>query len=307
MPTIRYRERDNSAASAALVAVGALAGLAAGVLLAQRMGGISGVGARVRDRLDQARGRGRDTDQQQGPMGHDEPEYNDEPLESNGAATPPTTRGAAAPSSAPRGGAGGGSDEDGEALEERVLEAFRNDPVLSERAVDIGAIGRGIIELTGYVQADEESHNAVVLTRGVPGVVTVVNRLEVREDEERFDQAAAQYEAGDMPGGGAWEGQQMGIGRPRQGTSADPGRHSDPKGTLENRWLGEQASIRAAADDLSGIAERRRHDPGVRGDETGGAPIAPSGVPKGDHVADPASAEPFLREQTGRVDPNIKA
>lgn len=301
MPTIRYRERDNSAASAALVAVGALAGLAAGVLLAQRMGGISGVSARVRDRLDQARGRGRDTDQQQGPMGHDEPEYNDEPLES-GAAAPAAARGT--PGSAAR---GAGADDDGEALEERVLEAFRNDPVLSERAVDIGAIGRGIIELTGYVQAEDESHSAVVLTRGVPGVVTVVNRLEVREDEQRFEQAAAQYEAGDAPGGPMWEGQQMGIGRPRQGTSQDAGRHSDPKGTLENRWLGEQASIRAAADDLSGIAERRRHDPGIAGDETGGAPIAPTGVPKGDHVADPASAEPFLREQTGRVDPNLKA
>lgn len=318
MPTIRYRERDSSAASTALVAAGALAGLAVGVLLAQRMGGISGVGARVRDRFDSARGRDRG-EEPRGPMGHDEPEYGDEPLENSssmsnannnsGAGVPTASRTA---SGTPSGGAAGGvpstsgSDDDGEALEERVLEAFRNDPVLSERAVDIGAIGRGIIELTGFVQAEDESHNAVVLTRGVPGVVTVVNRLEVREDEQRFDQAAAQYEAGDAPGGAMWEGQQMGIGRPRQGTSQDPNRHADPRGTLENRWLGEQASIRAAADDLSGIAERRRHDPGIQGDETGGAPIAPTGVPKGDHVADPSSAEPFLREQTGRVDPNLR-
>ena len=316
MPTIRYRERDSSAASTAL------AGLAVGVLLAQRMGGISGVGSRVRDRFDAARGRGRD-DEPRGPMGHDEPEYGDEPLENSssmsnansnsGSGVPTASRGGSAGASAgaPAGGPAGtpntsGSDDDGEALEERVLEAFRNDPVLSERAVDIGAIGRGIIELTGFVQAEDESHNAVVLTRGVPGVVTVVNRLEVREDEQRFEQAAAQYEAGDAPGGAMWEGMQMGIGRPRQGTSQDGSRHADPKGTLENRWLGEQASIRAAADDLSGLAERRRHDPGIAGDETGGSPIAPSGVPKGDHVADPASAEPFLREQTGRVDPNLR-
>ncbi len=297
MSTIRYRDRESSATSAVLVAVGALAGIAAGVLLAQRMGGISGISARVRDRLADARGIGGDNDRR--PVGHDEPEYGDEPLENHGGRHAQSSGGA--PARAPQ------SDDDGEALEERVLEAFRNDPILSERAVDIGAVGRGIIELTGFVQADAESHNAVVLTRGVPGVVTVVNRLEVREDEARFEQNAAQYEAGDAPGGAMWEGMQMGIGRPRQGTSKDPGRHSDPKGTLENRWLGEQASIRAAADDLSGIAERRHHTPDIQGDETGGAPIAPSGVPKGDHVADPASAEPFLREQTGRIDPNLRA
>ncbi|GJG87744.1 hypothetical protein tb265_29250 [Gemmatimonadetes bacterium T265] len=296
MPTLRYRDRDNSAASAVFVAVGALAGLAAGVLLAQRMGGISGIGARVRDRLDGARGRGRDADDR--PMAHDQPEYDDEPLEANGGAA------------AARGGAGrgpGAQDDDGEALEERVLEAFRNDPVLSERAVDIGAVGRGIIELTGFVQAESEAHGAVVLTRGVPGVTTVVNRLEVREDEARYEQTAAQYEAGDAPGGAMWEGQQVGIGRPRQGTSNDAARHSDPKPTLENRWLGEQAAIRAAADDLEGLAERRQSAADLpSGDETGGSPIAPSGVPKGDHVADPASAAPFLRETTGRVDPNLR-
>ena len=33
--------------------------------------------------------------------------------------------------------------DDDETLEERVLEAFRNDPMLAERAVDIGAIGDG--------------------------------------------------------------------------------------------------------------------------------------------------------------------
>ena len=42
-------------------------------------------------------------------------------------------------------------------LEERVLEAFRNDPILSERAIDIGAIGEGIIELTGWVDTEDEA------------------------------------------------------------------------------------------------------------------------------------------------------
>jgi hypothetical protein len=42
MATIRYRDRESGAAGALYVAVGALAGLAAGVLLAQRYGGVSG-------------------------------------------------------------------------------------------------------------------------------------------------------------------------------------------------------------------------------------------------------------------------
>ena len=310
MPTTRYRDRDSSAASAVFIAVGALAGLAAGVLIAQRMGGISGISARVRDRLADARGQGRDGDN--GPMAHDQPEYDDEPLDaqasgSSTAARTTSTNAGANTAGRATGSADAGQDDDGEALEERVLEAFRNDPVLSERAVDIGAVGRGIIELTGFVQAEAEAHGAVVLTRGVPGVVTVVNRLEVREEEARFEQTAAQYEAGNVPGGAMWEGQQVGIGRPRQGTSNDLSRHADPKPTLENRWTGQQAAIRAAADDLEGIAERRQHaDLTIEGDETGGSPIAPSGVPKGDHVADPASAAPFLRETTGRVDPNLR-
>lgn len=302
MPTIRYRDRDSSAASAVFVAVGALAGLAAGVLIAQRMGGISGIGARVRDRLAEARGRGRDADDR--PMAHDQPEYDDEPLEANGAGTATAARGSAG---RPTNAANAQDDaDDGEALEERVLEAFRNDPVLSERAVDIGAVGPSIIELTGFVQAEDEAHHAVVLTRGVPGVVTVVNRLEVREEEARYEQTAAQYTSGDVQASAMWEGQQVGIGKPRQGTSNDVGRHADPKPTLEDRWLGQQAAIRAAADDLEGIAERRQHADVIEGDETGGSPIAPSGVPKADHVADPASAAPFLRETTGRVDPNLR-
>jgi hypothetical protein len=68
-------------------------------------------------------------------------------------------------------------------LEERVLEAFNNDPVLSERAVDIGAVGPGVIELTGWVYAPEEIEHAATLARGVPGVDSIVNQIMVRSEE----------------------------------------------------------------------------------------------------------------------------
>jgi hypothetical protein len=67
-------------------------------------------------------------------------------------------------------------------LEARVLETFRNDPILMDRPIDIGAIGTGIIELTGWVDVASEVRLATTLTRGTVGVHTVVNRLLVRGD-----------------------------------------------------------------------------------------------------------------------------
>jgi len=183
-------------------------------------------------------------------------------------------------------------DEDDEALEERVLEAFRNDPTLSERAIDIGAIGDGIIELTGWVREPDEATHAVTITRGVPGVETVVNRLDVR-----LAGAEGAAEIDDEPKaplqGGRWEGQQVGTGRRRQGNSSETDRHADPKPELEDRWLSKEKAIRDAAGDTEGIAERRssskRH---ARGDRTGGSPTAPTGVPKADHVVNPDEPAP---------------
>ena len=286
MATIRYRDRDSSASGALFVAVGALAGLAAGVLIAQRYGGLSGLSQRVRDRFgDALEDEGEEAAGVGGrPTGHDAPDYGDDEE------------------------ALGDDADEGEVLEERVLEAFRNDPILAERAIDIGAIGNGIIELTGWVHADDETHHAVTVTRGVPGVDTVVNRLTVREEEERYDERGRRYQAGDEETSPRWEGMGIGTGRPRQGTSDEPDRHADPKPILEERWQREQQALRAAADDIEGLAERRQSSAAeLPMDRDGGAPVAPSGVPKGDHVADPSSAEPVLREQTGRVSRDTRA
>ena len=188
-------------------------------------------------------------------------------------------------------------DEDDQELEERVLEAFRNDPTLSERAIDIGAIGDGIIELTGWVHEADEATHAVTITRGVPGVETVVNRLDVRlaGSEESMEEEIDDDPNAPLPGG-RWEGQQVGTGRRRQGNSWEPDRHADPKPELEDRWLGKDKALRDAAGDTEGLAERRRSTKKTpRGDRTGGSPISPSGVPKADHVADPDSAPDSMR------------
>ena len=141
-------------------------------------------------------------------------------------------------------------------------------------------------------EADEATH-AVTITRGVPGVETVVNRLDVRigggteEVDEIDDDPSAP-----LPGG-RWEGQQVGTGRRRQGNSSEADRHEDPKPELEDRWLSKDQAIRDAAGDIDGSVERRRSVKKTpRGDRTGGSPVAPTGVPKADHVAEPPPSAP---------------
>lgn len=272
MSPIRYRDEESSVASALYVALGALAGFAAGVVVAQQFGGISGITSRIRDRLGSVRNRASEDDEESQLSAHshdheydeyDDQEYDDAENEPADAT---------------------------EELEGRVLEAFRNDPVLSERAIDIGAIDEGIVELTGWVNADDEAQQAVVVTRGVPGVDTVVNRLSVHSEEDLYDELADRYDDGDPAlAAGHWEGQSVGTGRRRQGTSAELDRHEDPRVELEEKNLdriyldaNEEADIKAG--------RRKRSKPPRAGGRTDGSPVAPTGVPKGDHVADPMNA-----------------
>jgi hypothetical protein len=233
----RFRHRDDESSSTAIVVgalVGAVAGFAAGMLVAQRVGGFSGLKSKLRRR------RGTAEEPRVGAHGVAEDEDEFEDVEEDEVE-------------------GEGYDE---TLEERVLEAFRNDPILCERAIDIGSLNDGVIELAGWVEDDGESRHAVTEAR--------------------------------------WEGRQVGTGRRRQGTSAEMDRHADPKPELEDRWQDTDDAIRNAADDTTGIAERRtRAKRAVRGDRAGGSAVAPSGVPKGDHVANPLEVD----RSVARVEP----
>src|SRR6185503_5395156 len=107
MSPLRYRDDDSHTSGLLFLAAGAVLGLAAGLVVADRFGGFSALTSKLRERVGR--------------------QFDDDDIDENEVEI----------------------DEEDEALEERVLEAFRNDPVLAERAVDIGAIGDGIIELTG--------------------------------------------------------------------------------------------------------------------------------------------------------------
>ena len=267
MPYLRYYDDDESSLGGTVTSalLGAVAGFAVGMLVAQRVGGFSGLVESVRRR---GRADGDDAAAEAGPVVADDfseyDDYDDE-LEDEGVPN--------------------------EGLEERVLEAFRNDPILSERAIDIGGIGEETIELAGWVNSEEEAEHAVVLARGVPGVETVVNRIAVGDVEERIRDHARRVEEGDDAlTESRWEGRTIGTGRRRQGTSDEVDRHADPRVELEERWTAAEVEIEHAAEETTGIAERRASSKkSQKGDRTGGAPVAPTGVPKGDHVADPTA------------------
>ena len=222
----RYRFRDDESSSTPIV-LGALAGAVAGFLLgmvvSQEVGGLRGMKARLRRHAAPPRefaGAAEeegydDVDAAEGDEAEDEIEDDIDPE-----------------------------------IELSVLEAFRDDPVLCERAVDIGSLGAGIIELAGSVDTEKEAAHAVAIARAVPGVETVVNRLVIGDDEAARRAAARRFADGDPSLSEAhWEGNRVGTGRRRQGTSAEPDRHADPKVPLQERWAGTDRAIEQAADD----------------------------------------------------------
>jgi BON domain-containing protein len=270
MSPFRYRDDDRSTSSTVTsVLVGALAGFAVGVLVSKRIGGWSGLRARLRALTQDPAEAARHT-AEVGEFYDEEYEAEDDEIEEDG--------------------------ERDEELEDRVLEAFRNDPILCERAIDIGSLGPGIIELAGSVENEEEGQRAVTLARGVPGVDTVVNRIVIGAREESFDDAARRVAEGDPALTEAgWEGMRVGTGRRRQGTSAEPDRHADPAVPLEDRWLREDEAIRNAADDTDGIAERRDRSArrSRRGNRASGSPSSGT-ASKADQIAKPTDETPQM-------------
>jgi hypothetical protein len=257
MKRIRYQDDEPSIGGiAAGVTLGALAGFVVGIVVAQRVGGLSGLSSRNRERFESLPHRGDGAVSFANTERDEADEYDDEENEDDFD-----------------------SDAEGDsALEEGVLRAFRRDAVLSERAIDIGAIGEGIIELSGWVETQEEAEHAMAVTRTVPGIVTVVSRLFIGSDEQdSSDLDEDDLDDGAPLPGGRWEGQGVGMGRRRQGHSGEVDRHADPKPTLEDKWLDEEHALEEAAGPVEGIAERRGRK--KKSDKPASAEGGESGVP----------------------------
>jgi len=163
---IRYEEPESGGTLTSLV-IGAVAGFAVGMLVAQKSGGIAGITARVKDRWAELEESAVDDEESTNAEASHESDFGEEleedELEDDEALED------------------GGLDEDDAhaALEDDVLEAFQADSTLRERAIDISAVGDGLIELSGWVDTDDESHHAAAVARRVDGVESVVNRLAI--------------------------------------------------------------------------------------------------------------------------------
>jgi len=153
-------------------------------------------------------------------------------------------------------------------LEERVVDAFLEDPVLSHRPIEIAALADGIVELTGTVRTEHEADRAVHAAQRVPGVTTVLNRLDIdllrahlAETRRRFEAAAPELTETH------WYGIRVGTGRRRQGAETDPDRPDDRVG-LVSRALGVNRATEQTSEGTSKLA------PGVEGHTT--VPAAPT-------------------------------
>lgn len=255
MSPFRYRDDDSSTGTTiATVLLGAAAGFAVGMYVAQRVGGFSGLATRLKRGAQQAATSAERT------FDFSSDEYDEIQDETDGLEPGETHASSANEDDEDFNGMDDVSEGEGVPLiEERVLEAFNNDPILAERAIDIGSMGSGVIELAGWVDSDDEAEHAMTIARGVPGVDTVVNRLLVDDEEREIGETIRKFKDGDSAlNESGWEGQHVGTGKRRQGRSDEPDRHSDPKPKLEDRWLNEQEAVRNAADDVDLIAAERR-------------------------------------------------
>lgn len=124
-------------------------------------------------------------------------------------------------------------------LEDRVLDLFRADELLSERGIDVGAIGTGIIELSGSVRTPEEAHQAVEVARRAEGVNTVVNRMAIDSEARHADDVRRRFEQGDdVLRETQWQGRRSGMGASRQGEETEPARPDDAQ-PMRERALAE--------------------------------------------------------------------
>jgi hypothetical protein len=110
------------------------------------------------------------------------------------------------------------------ALEKRVIRALRGNRSTREQAIDVEALGAGVIELSGQVDTEELAREVVELVDSVPGVHAVFNRMDISSVENRLRDNRTRTSS---RGGTRWYGGSVGIGRRRQSPATDPARRDD--------------------------------------------------------------------------------
>ncbi|MFS8637521.1 MAG: BON domain-containing protein [Gemmatimonadota bacterium] len=153
-------------------------------------------------------------------------------------------------------------------LERRVAQALDAEGLTSRFDIEVGALTDGIVELTGMVREESDADRAVAVAQSVPGVRTVLNRLDIEILEEHLaetrernaDRTPAERES-------HWYGNIVGTGMRRQGHETDPDRE-DERVPIMSRELGVDRAVEEASEPLDKLA------PAVEGHTT--APAAPT-------------------------------
>jgi hypothetical protein len=168
-----------------------------------------------------------------------------------------------------RTGGDGGGDEL-MSLEDRVLDAFLADDVLSGEPIDVGAVAPGIVELSGVVSGRDELRLALAVAQRLDGVQTVLNRLEV-EGQDRWAMDPEDV-YGARESGSEWTGMRGGMGARRQARGTDPDRPDDSQ---HQRDVAVERADRAQFEE-----EGYHHRPRVG--SRGGEPQNPGGFDEDD-------------------------
>lgn len=161
----RSERRSSALNSTLLLAAGAAAGIVVGLLIAERSLGRRRLLRRVRGALRNA---SRLATVWGALQGGDDSEHGDAPDTDDETSTDTADE---APS--------------GDALDERVLAAFEQDPILVRRAIEIDTPAAGTVVLRGRVPSVRDSAHAVTIARGIPGVERVEDRMRVRAPRSR--------------------------------------------------------------------------------------------------------------------------
>jgi hypothetical protein len=139
-------------------------------------------------------------------------------------------------------------------LEEDVVELLRKDVGVSGQPVEVAALAMGIVELSGTVETQDDSDRAVALAQRSPGVRTVLNRLDVRQEAERIEGIRHRPSGPGTPRGDArWQGMGVGMGRRRQALETDPARRDD-KADMVSEELGVSHAVEQSSEALPEMA-----------------------------------------------------
>lgn len=135
-----------------------------------------------------------------------------------------------------------------DSLEDAAVDALRRDSTTGVCAIDVAAVSPGIIELSGVVPTHEVGQRASRLLHALPGVRTVISRLEVGSFEERLADNRERLARGE-PGSldRRWYGVRVGTGRRRQSAETEPARNDD---TVERKTK----ELEVSQDDLDDAA-----------------------------------------------------